>query len=385
VGVKGEGEHYKAVDCLLTLAEMLSGREEYDEALQLADEAARCLKMAFGETHPDTVGALHLVQKIHKRLNLSNGKTDSVVAAEKGDGAKQVLVSKGSKLWMEEEEKKVKVTVKEVNDKQALVMSRECSKWVIFSRLKDAHDVPCTGSAGPAREGMYWSFEDQKWLEIPPDPNGGWGYWDDESLEWCGVSGCFNGDSEVVLSDGIAKPVRDVKVGDKVAVMDRKGLPLGSSPVLGICLQLATPGKRVKIGKLLLSLQHKVVCNGEWVEPERHIDATVISDDCPLYNLVVENRPAIMVEGIIASTIGTYCEGAHYDAWPTHRLWGSEVIVKLYQQHPLWPNITLDTVQDNFLHVLKNPDFADEVMKVNPSEYSGLLAKYGWKQIHYSD
>ena len=192
------------------------------------------------------------------------------------------------------------------------------------------------------------------------------------------AQGCFNGDAAVTLADGTRKAARAVTVGDLLATV-QYGAHTGSGRVLGRCVQVAAHGKRIKIGELLLSLKHRIMHEGVWMEPHFHPAASVVADDGALYNFVVEDRLPILVEDVVASTIGTHCEGSHHDMWPTHRLWGSEKIVSLFRLHPQWPDIHLDD-SDNFLSVLKNAAFAEQCCDADRDHYAQLLATHGWNQ-----
>jgi hypothetical protein len=61
---EGKGQHYKVLRCLRTLAAMLDARGQFEEARQLAEEAAQGLRDSCGDVHHDTTTALELLALI---------------------------------------------------------------------------------------------------------------------------------------------------------------------------------------------------------------------------------------------------------------------------------------------------------------------------------
>merc|ERR1712232_139751 len=180
--------------------------------------------------------------------------------------------------------------------------------------------------------------------------------------------GCFNPEAVVQMYNGSPKMAKDVQVGDKVKTSDG-----GCAEVEAHTIQGAGISKDlVQIGDLLIPLPHRVQCDGVWMEPINYPSAKRTVSACELHNFVVTGRKAILVEGIIASTIGQHCPGSHDFQWPTHRLWGSEHIVDLFKTHPLWPNIRLPSSGGSFLKRLKSSKFALKYL-ADHARSSGLV------------
>jgi hypothetical protein len=91
----------------------------------------------------------------------------------------------------------------------------------------------------------------------------------------------------------------------------------------------------------------------------------------------VENCVPIVVNGIVVSTVGTYCEGTHNLDKPNHRLWATPRIVHVYKEHPTWPVVIM---QDNdlFLRAIKNKSFAVDYLNSQSQSALPVLEKYGW-------
>lgn len=169
-------------------------------------------------------------------------------------------------------------------------------------------------------------------------------------------SGCVNGEARVRMANGETKAAKDICIGDVLAT------PL--SPSFGATVQARTiqasggRKKLVQIGDLVISQPHLVLDGGQWVKPIEVEGAKLVSADVALYNFVTEPvGSSILIEDVVASTLGTHCVGAHDPVRkPMHKLWGSHAIVGFFQQHPTWPNVMLES-DDAFLNILKNEAF----------------------------
>jgi len=192
-------------------------------------------------------------------------------------------------------------------------------------------------------------------------------------------AGCYTGTASILLVDGSTKLAKDVQIGDKLAA--RHGptaAVMTQTTVIGRHVQSARSWKLIKIGDLMISSAHRIVFNGHWIEPSFHPAAEVVCvHDKALYNFVVDGCLLIQVNGILVSTVGTYCEGSHDFQWPTHELWGSRHIIDILRYHPGWPEIYFNR-QDNLIDVLKDPIFAAEYLATKPEHAHALLRKHGW-------
>merc|ERR1712242_157035 len=118
------------------------------------------------------------------------------------------------------------------------------------------------------------------------------------------------------------------------------------------------------------------------MKPHEAKGAEVITADVALYNFITEPvGNSIMVEGIITSSLGQFCEGTHKADKPTHQLWNSEKIVDLLRRHHAWPNIHFDS-EDAAINMLKDMRFVTAYLAhLN----QGSLAGLSFQQIVYVD
>ena len=195
--------------------------------------------------------------------------------------------------------------------------------------------------------------------------------------------GCYTGTASILLVDGSTKLAKDVQIGDKLAARHgpTAAAVMTHTTVIGRHIQSARSWKLIKIGDLMISSMHRIVYNGQWIEPSFHPAAEVVCvHDQALYNFVVDGSLLIQVNHILVSTVGTYCEGSHDFQWPTHELWGSCHIIDILRQHPGWPEIYFHR-QDNLIDVLKDPIFAAEYLATKPEHAYALLRKHGWSLV----
>jgi len=161
-----------------------------------------------------------------------------------------------------------------------------------------------------------------------------------ENIDSTECGGCFNGEARVLMADGTYKLARDVQVGDQL-----QSASGGSTSVEACVREAKSQQQLIQIGDLLITPHHPVVHDGRWVFPHQVPGSRYVDADMELCNFITSNREAIHVEGLVATSIGTYCEGLHdLEQNPEHRVWGTDLIVFIYQQHPQWPNITSSTV-----------------------------------------
>lgn len=177
---------------------------------------------------------------------------------------------------------------------------------------------------------------------------------------------CFNGEAKITMADGKIKLAKNVQVGDEL--LSTSG---DITKVMAVIRQEERPKSLVKIENLLISKPHRILYEGKWIKPLQHPNAELVQASIQLYNFITEDCRPFIVEGIIASSIGQYCEGAHDLSKPMHKLWASNHIVDIFKSHPQWPNINLKN-DDNFLNIIKNPEFADEYFKSDDKIYTKL-------------
>jgi hypothetical protein len=162
---------------------------------------------------------------------------------------------------------------------------------------------------------------------------------------------CVKADSKVSLSDGNKKEAKDVRVGDKLLSVNGKSIS-----VIGTTLQNKKLHQLVKIGDLGISHRHRVQYQEKWIAAEEFPGAETLFVETELYNFVTDERLPIIVDGIVITTIGMFCEGGTHDLdkYPTQRLWCTDKIIDLLKQQPTWPNVILD---ENLLANMKNDEW----------------------------
>lgn len=162
-----------------------------------------------------------------------------------------------------------------------------------------------------------------------------------ENIEGTEAGGCFGGDAKLLMADGSHKQARDVRVGD---ILKSASDGCTTTKVEACVVEARDIHQLVQIGDLLITPHHPVVQDGQWTLPSDVQGAKHINADMELYNFITTNRESIHVEGFVATSIGTYCEGMHdIEQNAEHQIWGTDAIVRIYQQHPQWPNITSST------------------------------------------
>jgi hypothetical protein len=162
--------------------------------------------------------------------------------------------------------------------------------------------------------------------------------------------GCYCGEALVLMADGSFREARDVQAGDLVAAADG-----GKVLVEGRLLQAAGPKTLVQLPlsmggstggsvvPLLISLPHRIRLEGKWLKPAEAPGAVRTVKSVELHNFVTQPiGTPLIVNGIVVSSLGGWCEGAHSALKPLHRLWGSPRIVSLFQGHPTWPSLRLE-------------------------------------------
>lgn len=171
-----------------------------------------------------------------------------------------------------------------------------------------------------------------------------------------GQAGCFIGDSKILLPNGKTELAKNIKVGDKVATPN--GSPL---EIIAITYQKPGPRNVVKINNLLISAEHRIIWENKWIRPDEIPNVEIVHSEESLYNFITDRREPIIVEGIVASTIGMLCgDGTHdLEKYPTQRLWCTEKIIGLLKKEKSWPFI----IYENNDELLKNMKDAEWVIK----------------------
>lgn len=147
-------------------------------------------------------------------------------------------------------------------------------------------------------------------------------------------AGCFNGTARIRMADGSFKLAQDIAVGDMV--LSGEGL---STRIEACIIEEQCHQRLVQIRDFLITFHHPVVDAGRWVQPSAVEGSRLVEANIPLYNFVTTNRDSIIIEDVVATSVGTYCEGLHDMTNPEHQVWGTDTIVDIYKQHPCWPNI----------------------------------------------
>ena len=193
---------------------------------------------------------------------------------------------------------------------------------------------------------------------------------------------CFSPDCNVLLADGVTtKRAADIEVGDTLWTPSSGKVTV----VTGHIIQKQDQHCRelIQIGDMLISKMHRIQSKGVWIRPVDYPNAVSVTKPSELHNFIVENLVPIVVNGIVVSTIGTFCQGQHQSTQPNHALWASSHIVTVFQHHPHWPVVSLNALEDNWLQVIKHKEFASEYLARCPlkkCDMYALLMKYGWKQ-----
>mmetsp|Transcript_20182 Transcript_20182/g.34036 ORF Transcript_20182/g.34036 Transcript_20182/m.34036 type:complete len:875 (+) Transcript_20182:68-2692(+) len=204
---------------------------------------------------------------------------------------------------------------------------------------------------------------------------------------------CFSPESKLLMADGVTtKLAKDIQIGDKLyaptcgtIALNNDNTEATCTVVRGHVIQKEDEHFRhlVQIGEMLISKMHRIQHKGVWIRPTDYPGAVEVKQPCELHNFIVDGLTPIVVNDIVASTIGTFCEGGLHDLkQPNHALWATKHIANVFEHHPLWPVVKLDAQHDNFLKVIKNLKFAEEFLKrpKNKGELRELLVAHGWQR-----
>lgn len=107
-------------------------------------------------------------------------------------------------------------------------------------------------------------------------------------------------------------------------------------------------------GRFLITPSHRIHYDGQWMKPLQAAGIKPINTAVALYNLIMEPIGApVLVEDVVVSTLGTFCEGSHKRHKPSHQLWNSPKIVALFKRHSTWPHVSFHS-DDMILSSLKD-------------------------------
>ena len=171
------------------------------------------------------------------------------------------------------------------------------------------------------------------------------------------TTGCFNGEAKIVMANGEYKSAKDVFPGDEI-----KSINGETTKVVAKYVQKEGNKQLVQINDLIISQPHRIMYKNKWIKPIKYPGAKLIESEIQVFNFITENRKPFIVEDIIVSSVGEFCEGSHDLSNPIHQLWTSDDIVEIFKTHPQWPVIELEN-NDNFLNMIKDIDFAKEYLK----------------------
>jgi hypothetical protein len=159
-----------------------------------------------------------------------------------------------------------------------------------------------------------------------------------ENIDSTEYGGCFNGGAMVEMADGTLSKVHDIRVGDLLA-----SGPNGATTTIveGITVEVPAESQRlVQLGNLLLTPHHPVLISGQWIHPISIEGAQYVDTRIELYNFITSQRMPICLEGFVCTSVGTFCEGLHdIEGNLEQRIWGTDLIVQIFQQHPRWPYV----------------------------------------------
>lgn len=144
----------------------------------------------------------------------------------------------------------------------------------------------------------------------------------------------------VCVAGGRLKKAQDVRVGDVLAT------PNGLARVQGRTIQAAGEAKEAVVvgGRFIITPSHRIQQSGQWMKPLQASGSVSITTTIALYNFVMEPLgSSILVEDVVVSTLGTFCDGSHKQCKPSHQLWNSAKIATLLKRHDTWPNVSFDS------------------------------------------
>lgn len=145
---------------------------------------------------------------------------------------------------------------------------------------------------------------------------------------------CFGGDSKVLMANGSHKLVRDLGVGEQVAVPSE-----GITKVTAVwCAQVGRVIPMVSINGVLLTPDHPVCVNGAWKKAIEIGAPTEMYMDA-VYNFALTSSHSLWVRGghsdeyVHCCTLGKPVPGI------PEPLWGSNKIFKAMRAMPGYPNV----------------------------------------------
>jgi hypothetical protein len=193
---------------------------------------------------------------------------------------------------------------------------------------------------------------------------------------------CFNYAAQVAMADGSLKAAGEVAVGDILSTPAGYGGATRTAMVRGLVVNegsIRAPRPVIQLGSLVISENHPVRIDGQWMPPSQALGAVKINSGVDLFNFVMEGRAAIVVEGFEAATIATTCPGLErtwpeYDVTaPSNIAWQSDAGAWYFESHPAWPRIRLGR-GDRFLERMNHDAHAANILRQFNARREGVYA-----------
>ncbi|KAH0788562.1 von Willebrand factor type A domain containing protein [Histomonas meleagridis] len=161
-------------------------------------------------------------------------------------------------------------------------------------------------------------------------------------------AGCFNGEANVSLKDGAKKLVKDLKKGD---ILEDGGIV---QCLIEMKIKGVGTSNCVDVNGVLLSPYHPIQIEGKWVFPITVNDQKVETVNY-WYNLVLEGKPIVRLNGIPAITLGHNME----EGVLKHPYFGTDAVINALKKY--------DTYEEGKISIDEPTATRDE---------SGLISTY---------
>jgi len=157
---------------------------------------------------------------------------------------------------------------------------------------------------------------------------------------WGSRSRCWDGDGRVLMADGATrKRIRDVKIGDRVAVLN---IDDGSVDSADVTVKIESVVDRsvemVKVDdSMWITPHHAVYCVSQraWWFP-RDLGTVVSRHQHSIFNFMVSEGHVINVDGVWAHTLGHDFKGPVIE----HPIWGSsDVMHAMWSKYKSYPDV----------------------------------------------
>lgn len=134
---------------------------------------------------------------------------------------------------------------------------------------------------------------------------------------------CIGGEGTTYLQDGSTCLIKDLKIGDIVRTAG------GYIPIKHITVDNLKTRNMCKINGVVLTEDHPVFIQGNWVLPMEYAPDNVFKDRTVVYNFVMDANPmhkdchTIIVDGLICATLGRGPENLKERFPEVDALWGT--------------------------------------------------------------